>query len=209
MYYALSIYPQLSSELLQSIAAIREQFDPTSGFIRPHITVLFPVPESVGEKQLISHITNVLSDWSPFEIRLGGFHKSHDHWLFLTLLEGEAQVKKLYQALYSGILAEYRRDDIEYVPHLGLGLFIKESSTYDWDNPGAADFDRERYQEALHLGMALQLDSSFIIEELHLIEIPDEILEWATGKRTSIPEDSRIVDVQKFSICHQGAQHID
>lgn len=209
MYYALNIYPQLSTELLQSIAAIREQFDPTSGFTRPHITVLFPVPESVGEKQLISHITNVLSDWSPFEIRLGGFHKSHDHWLFLTLKDGEDQVKKLYQALYTGILAEYRRDDIEYVPHLGLGLFIKESSTYDWNNPEEADFDRERYQEALQLGKALQLDSSFIVEELHLIEIPDEILEWAAGKRTSIPEDSRIVEVQKFSICHQGAQHVD
>ena len=209
MYYALSIYPQLSTELLQSIDAIREQFDPTSGFIRPHITVLFPLPESVGEKQLISHITNVLSDWSPFEIRLGGFHKSHDHWLFLKLLEGEALVKKLYQELYTGILAEYRRDDIEYLPHLGLGLFIKESSTYDWNNPEEVDFDRERYQEALQLGKALQLDSSFKIEELHLIEIPDEILEWATGKRASIPEDSRIVEVQKFSICHQGAQQID
>jgi 2'-5' RNA ligase len=209
MYYALSIYPQLSTRSLHSIEKIREKYDPTSGFTRPHITVIFPVPASVGKKQLISHIQNVLIDWSPFVILLGGFQKSHDHWLFLTLMEGEAQVKNLYKALYTGILAAYRRDDVEYVPHLGLGLFIKESSTYDWDNPKEADFDREQYQEALHLAKALPLNSRILVEELHLTGIPDEILEWATGKRTKIPVDSCIVEVQKFSFCHAGAQQRD
>jgi 2'-5' RNA ligase len=205
MYYALIIYPQLSAELFQSIDTIRGKYDPTSGFTKPHITVLFPVPGSGGEGRLISHIQNVLSDWSPFEIRLGGFHKSHDHWLFLTLIEGETQVKKLYQALYTGILAEYRRDDIEFVPHLGLGLFINESSTYDWDNLRASDFDREQYEEAWRQAKALPLSSSILVEKLQLTKIPDAILEWATGKRISIPEDSCIVEVQKFRLCPHGA----
>ena len=205
MYYALIIYPQLSAELFQSIETIRGKYDPTSGFSKPHITVLFPVPGSVGEGRLISHIQYVLSDWSPFEIHLGGFHKSHDHWLFLTLIEGEAQVKKLYQGLYTGILAEFRRDDIEFVPHLGLGLFINESSTYDWDNSRVSDFDREQYEEAWRQAKALPLPSRILVEKLQLTKIPDPILEWATGKRTSIPEDSCIIEVQEFLLCHQGA----
>jgi 2'-5' RNA ligase len=205
MYYALSLYPQLSAELSESIDGIRREYDPMSGFTKPHITVLFPLPGSLGEAELISHIQNVLSDWTPFEIRLGGFHKSHDHWLFLTLKEGEAQVKKLYQALYTGMLAEHRRDDIEFVPHLGLGLFIKDGSTYNWDNPRESDLDRERYEEALCRAKALPLPASIWVEKLQLTKIPDVILEWATGKRASIPEDSRIVEVREFRLGNQGA----
>jgi 2'-5' RNA ligase len=198
MYYTLNFYPQLNAELAESIDAIRRKHDPTVGFAKPHITVLFPVPDSTGEPQLIGHIQRVLDDWSPFEIRLGGFHKSHDHWLFLTLIEGEAQVKQLYRSLYTGILAEYRRDDIEFVPHLGLGLFIKEGTKYDWDNPQEADFDQERYDEALQRAKALPLHSRFTVEKLHLTKVPHEVLEWATGKRANIPEDLQLVEVREF-----------
>ena len=198
MYYGLNFYPQLNAELAQSIDAIRRKHDPTVGFAKPHITVLFPVPDSIGEPQLINHIQSVLNDWSPFEIRLGGFHKSHDHWLFLTLTEGEAQIKQLYRSLYTGILAEYRRDDIEFVPHLGLGLFIREGSKYDWDNPQEADFDQERYGEALQQAKALPLHSSFVVEKFHLTKVSHAVLEWATGKRANIPEDSQFVEVREF-----------
>ena len=122
MSYALVFYPQLDAGLKESIGRIRRKYDPTAGGSKPHITVLFPVPDRIGEPQLISHIQKVLSDFSPFEIRLGGFHKSHDHWLFLTLTEGEAKVKQLYESLLTGILAEYRKHGVEFVPHVGLGL---------------------------------------------------------------------------------------
>ena len=206
MYYTLSFYPQLPQDLAESIAAIRRKHDPTFGFTKPHITVLFPVPESIGERQLISHIQSVLIDWSPFEIRLGGFHKSHDHWLFLTLVEGEAQVKRLYRLIYTGILAKYRRDDIEFVPHLGLGLFMKEGTIYDWDNPQETDFDQERYEEALQQAKALPLHLSFRVEELQLTKISDDVLEWATGKRASFPEEAQRVEVREFLLGDRGAQ---
>ena len=206
MYYTLSFYPQLTQELAESIAAIRREHDPTFDFAKPHITVLFPVPDSIGEQQLISHIQNVLSDWSPFEIRLGGFHKSHDHWLFLTLVEGEAQVKRLYRLIYTGILAKYRRDDLEFVPHLGLGLFMKEGTIYDWDNPQETDFDQERYEEALQQAKALPLHLSFRVEGLQLAKISDDVLEWATGKRASFPEEAQRVEVREFLLGDRGAQ---
>ena len=205
MYYALVFYPQLDPGLTELIDEIRRKYDPTVERSKPHITVLFPVPDKVGEPQLISHIQSVLSDWSSFDIRLGGFHKSHDHWLFLTLTEGEAQVSQLYQLLLTGILAEYRRDDIEFVPHLGLGLFIKEGSRYDWAHPQEADFDRQKYEEALQQAKALPLGSSCVMEKLHLVRIPEEVLDWATGKRASIPGDWRSTEVREFRLGDRGA----
>ena len=204
MYYCLSFFPQLSVELAESIDAIRNAYDPTSGFIKPHITLVFPTPDSVGEQSLISHIQNVLNDWSPFEIQLGGFHKSRDHWLFLKLQEGEAEVKRLYQALYTGILAD-GRDVSKFVPHLGLGLFIKEGCTYDWRNPRESDFDRERYEEALHQAKALPLSASIAVEKLLLTKIPDGVIEWTTGKRASLPDDAKEFEVREFRFGNQGA----
>ncbi|MFH1311963.1 MAG: 2'-5' RNA ligase family protein [Candidatus Eisenbacteria bacterium] len=200
MYYTLSFYPRLSGELGDAIDAIRRRHDPTCGFAKPHITVMFPVPDTVGEPHLIGHIQSVLSNRSPFEIRLGGLHKSHDHWLFLTLVEGEEQVKNLYQLLYTGLLAEHRRDDVEFVSHVGLGLFLKEGANYNWDNPQEDEFDKDRYEEALLQARALPLKVRFRVERLQLMRISDEILEWATGKRARIPEDSEIIEVREFSL---------
>jgi 2'-5' RNA ligase len=203
VYYCLSIFPQLRIELAQSIDAIRSVYDPTSGFVKPHITLVFPTPDSVGEQSLISHIQYVLSSWSPFVIQLGGFHKSRDHWLSLRLQEGEAEVKRLYQALYTGILAD-GRDFSRYVPHLGLGLFLKAGATYDWRNPRESDFDRERYEEALRKAEALPLASSIAVEKLLLTKIPDEVIAWTTGKRASLPDDAEEVEVCEFRLCQKG-----
>ena len=200
MYYALVLYPHLDKALAEAIEEIRRRHDPTVDFVKPHITVVFPMPDQVGESRLISHIESVLNNWSPFDICLSGFHRSDDHWLFLTLGEGAAEVRQLYRALYTGVLAEYRRDDIEFVPHLGLGLFLKEGSKYDWNNPQEAEFDEQRYQEAWHEANTLPLGSSCTVDRLHLTKIPDEVLEWATGSRARIPEDAQAVEVREFRL---------
>jgi 2'-5' RNA ligase len=204
MYYCLSFCPQLSYELAEAIEAIRRVYDPTSGFIIPHITLVFPTPGSVGELSLISHIQNVLTGWSPFEMRLGGFLKSSDHWLFLGLHEGEAEVKRLYRALHTGILAD-GRDVSKFVPHLGLGLFLKERCTYDWRHPRESDFDRKRYEEALRRAEVLPLSERITVETLRMTAISDAVIEWTTGKRASLPVDAEDVTVREFRLGHQGA----
>lgn len=203
MYYALNFYPQLEAGLAQAITAIRRQYDPTVDHIKPHITVLFPVPATVGEASLTNHILNVLRDWQPFEIRLGGLLRSPDHWLFLTLAQGKDKVIQLYRSLYTGSLAEYRREDIELEPHLALGLFIKKGSTYDWNNPQAAEFDQARYDDASRQARELPLESPFTVDKLHLVAIPDEVLEWATGQRATIPPQAQLKEVREFqlSVC--------
>jgi len=200
MYYSVTFYPQLSTELSESIDSIRRAYDPSWRLIKPHIGICFPATNSLDEQLLISHIENVLSSWSPFVIRLGGFHKSCDHWLFLTLQEGAAEVKRLHQEMYTGYLAKYRKEGHEPVPHIGLGLFIKEGCTYDWRNPRDSDFDRERYEEALRQAKDLPLPSSILVEKLHLTMIPDVVTEWTTGKRASLPEDAEMVAVREFRL---------
>ena len=190
MHYVLVYYPQLESSLADSIRQIRRKYDPTVRLIRPHVTIMFPTPASVGELQLISHLHSVLTDWSPFEIRFGGFLRSHDHWLFLGLATGAAPLKRLYRDVGTGILAEYV-GDYEYEPHLGLGLFIKEGSRYDMVQSQEADFDRQRYDKALREATALSLDASYVVEKLHMVKLPHEVMDWVTGQRASIPGDSR------------------
>jgi 2'-5' RNA ligase len=205
MYFALVFYPQLDPGLMKAIDKIRRKYDPTVEISKLHITVLFPVPEAVGEEKLVSHIERLLVDWEPFGVSLGGFHRSRDHWLFLNVVEGEAELKALYRDLYTGILEEYRRDDIDFMPHVGLGLFVKDGSRYDWDHPKEADFDRKKYAEALQQAEALPLGSSCVMEKLHLVSIPDEVLEWATGQGESIPADSRITEMREFRLGNGGA----
>ncbi|UCC81063.1 MAG: 2'-5' RNA ligase family protein [Candidatus Zixiibacteriota bacterium] len=203
MFYCLSFYPQLSPELAESIDAIRRVYDPTFRF-KPHITVIFPVHDSVGEQSLTSHIERVLSDWNPFEIRLGGFYKSRDHWLFLTLREGEGEMKRLYKSLYTGILEEYGR---EYIPHLGLGLFLKEGCIYDWSNPREEDFDLARYEVALRQAKELPLSETFVMETLQLTMISDQWIEWVTGRRATVPDEGERKVVQEFRLGSQNAKN--
>lgn len=200
MHYALTIYPELSAELSDAIRAIRAKYDPTARFVGPHITVLFPVPDRVGKEQLIDHIAAVLRDQSPFDITLGGFHKSRDHWLFLILQDGADTVRAIYRRMYTGILSEFRRDDIDFVPHVGLGLFLKDGCVYDWNNPQEADLDRERYDVALEKARALPLPWTFTVTSLHMTAIRDELLEWARGARHHFPGDGRVDQVRAFPL---------
>ena len=131
--------------------------------------------------------------------------KSNDYWLFLTLETGEREVKGLYQALYTGILAQYRRDDIEFVPHLGLGLFVKDQATYDWNKPQESQFDQQKYDAALRDAESLCLDSSWMVRKLHLIKIPDDVLQWAGGERASFSKGSRAVEVRAFRLGEDDA----
>ncbi len=200
MYYALTIYPRLDHAASDQIAAIRSEYDPTASFIEPHITVLFPTPGRVEERALIRHLEKVLSSFQPFEIQLSGFHKSRDHWLFLTLDKGRAEVRRMYQRLYTGILAEFCRDHTKFIPHLGLGLFLKKGTNYDWSHPCDENFDEQRYKEALQKAMALPLPISVSVQRLHLTMLPDALFDWATGRRAHIPEEIAIARLREFRL---------
>jgi 2'-5' RNA ligase len=178
MFYALVHYARIDT---QQINEFRRRYDPHVGLIGPHITFVFLVPESIGETPLINHIDSVLSNWQAFPIHLKGLQKSWDHWLFLVLAEGNEDVTRLHRDFYTGVLAEYHRPDIEFIPHLGLGLFARRDANYDIRNPREVSLDVENYSRALGEAEELDFDYHCVVDSLHLVKISDDIskIEWS------------------------------
>jgi len=174
MFYALVHYPGIDTRRINDF---RRKYDPPANLIEPHITFIFLVPESVGETNLVRHIESVLSDWRTFPIRLKGLQKAWDHWLFLILAEGNEDVIRLHREFYTGFLAAYHRPDIEFIPHLGLGLFARQDASYDIRNPQKLSLDDEKYFQALAEAQQLGLDYSCVVDRLHLVKISDDISE--------------------------------
>lgn len=197
MYYGLHISPNGVDEAL--VGRIRRQYDPTVDVIAPHVPVVYPVPDGVGRDLLISHIRNVTLACAPFEIRLGALHRSADHWLFLTPVDGKEDLRRLHLRLHTGLLAEFRDADRDYVPHVGLGHFMREGATYDWENPREEDFDAERYEAAVREAQPLLDGPAERIDTLHLVTIPDPAVEWFSGEGSTFPRDSRAEEVCAFT----------
>lgn len=209
MYYAVTFYPQLSSRLSESIAAFRREYDPTWRLIEPHIGICFPATDSLDEQLLADHVDHVLSSWSPFVVRLGGFHKSRDHWLSLALLEGADQIKKLNTEMYTEYLATFRKEPGKpgsvLTPHLGLGHFLRQGCAYDWRNPQESDFDSLRYERAFLTAATLPLPESVMVEKLHITAIPDVVTQWTTGKRIDLPDEAKMFVVGEFRLGCSGS----
>lgn len=177
MFYALVYFPQINTS---QIDQFRRKYDPHVDLIQPHVTFMFPVPEGIGEQRLVAHIATVLDGWEPFEIHLNGFRKSWDHYLFLVLQEGNDHAIRLHDELYTGILAEYHREDIEFIPHLGLGVFTQHDANYDPLDPQKTQLDSDRYARALAEAAQLDFDYHCVIDKLTLVKLTNDVsrIEW-------------------------------
>lgn len=58
MIYALVHYPNIDA---QRVNQLRMKYDPQFELIGPHITLMFPVPDSIDEDGLVSHLESILS----------------------------------------------------------------------------------------------------------------------------------------------------
>jgi len=120
---------------------------------------MFPAPDSIGEGGLMSHIESVLHGWESFPIRLKGLQQSRDEYLFLLLNKGEADVIRLHDEIYTGLLSEYRDEAQPFIPHVTLGAFSGKT---------------EEYSQALKKAEQLKFDYECMMNRLHLIKIDDE-----------------------------------
>lgn len=112
-----------------------------------------------------------MKNWKPFPIRIGGFSKSWDHWLFLLLKEGNEKAIALHDELYTGILSPYLRRDIEHIPHVGIGLFVRKEAGYNALDPKVVDFDAELYSQALKEAESLKISRSDTVDRLILSKV--------------------------------------
>ncbi len=171
MYYALVHFPHIETT---SIQIIRHKYDPTAHLVPAHITILFPVPDKISKKSLTNHIKSVLKHWKPFLIRINGLYKSWDNWLFLTIKDGNDEIFRLHKQIYTGILRPYQRADINFVPHISLGLFVKEGLKYDFENPQELEFDAQKYEAAVNEANQLGLDYRCWFDKLHLVTLTND-----------------------------------
>jgi hypothetical protein len=165
--HSLLFYPRFDRKTEDNIKAFRRKYDPFVDHWKPHIPFVFPVPDNkVKEGEFMQHIKAVMKNWKPFPIRIGGFEKSWDHWLFLLLKEGNEKVIALHDELYTGILAPYLRKDIKFIPHIGIALFVRKDSGYSVLNPKKVTYDVELYTKALKEAEALEIDSFDTVDKL-------------------------------------------
>jgi 2'-5' RNA ligase len=168
MYYSLVYLPDMEGK----INHFRKKYDPYHKIIDAHLTIIFPVPDSINKKKLTAHIATVLKKWKPFNIRLMGFEKAWDQWLFLVLKEGKQEVINLHDQLYKGILAEYLRSDIKFVPHIALGLFAK--GPYNIRDPNTMPLDKLKYMKALAEAQKLHIDDTCTVKKFTLIQLDNK-----------------------------------
>jgi hypothetical protein len=191
---ALLYYPKFDRRTEENIRAFRMKYDPFVDSWKPHIPFIFPLPcNAVEDGKFIKHVETVLKNWKPFQIPIGGFAKSWDHWLFLLLKEGNKEAIALHDELYTGILSPYLRRDIEYIPHIGIGLFVRKGAGYNVLDPKKVDFDAKLYSQALKEAESLKIDSLDIVDRLVVNKV---ILK--TG--TSLQIDRSLVSTKKIKL---------
>jgi len=166
--YALVHFPEIDTE---RINLLRKRYDPQVNLIEPHITLMFPIPEVIGENNLVKHVMSVLGNRKPFQVHLQGLERSSDDYLFLMVQEGLADITALHDEIYTGVLAAYRKTDLPYVPHLTLGVFAQNAN---------------EYTEALAAARRLDLDYRWALDKIHLLKIDDGMRQIVWSKEFSV-----------------------
>lgn len=116
---------------LDDINDLRQKYDPMVTVIKPHLTIVFPIPENdITEKILINQIQEKINIVSSFSIQFSGLERSWDNNLFLTTKTGTDDIRKLHDSLYTGILEPFLRRDIPFSPHITLGSFQEDPKQY-------------------------------------------------------------------------------
>lgn len=171
MVYVLVVYPDLEDD--SKIQGLRKKYSPYYSVIKPHITLVFPSPD-MDREEIGNHVSKILKNFTQFDLRLVGLVRSFDNWLFLGIEEGNDKIVELHDQLYTGILREHLRKDIEFIPHVGLGLFKTD----------------EEYEKAENEARKLNLDYKCKVENIYLLHLRDGKSEIDWSKEFILSKDS-------------------
>jgi len=111
--------------------------------------------------------------------------------MFLLLQKGNSEMIKLHNELYTGILEPFLRKDIEFIPHLAVGLFVKKAEDYNLKNPKELELDKESYFTALEEANELNFDYRCMVDKLSLVEIDDSFTKSTVLKDFYLSPDKR------------------
>ena len=126
MAYLVLAYPEIGKSDYQLIQNYRKEHDELFySVVKPHFTVVFPVLDQT-EKDFVAEIRKMVQGIKGFEfvLRCATINKdafNNYYHAFLVPDEGYSRVVKLHDRLYSGLLKNNLRLDIDYIPHIGIG----------------------------------------------------------------------------------------
>jgi 2'-5' RNA ligase len=150
------ILPQFGSDT-DLIQNIRHQYDPLASKIPPHITLVFPFESEISSDALRQHLKTSLEGFKSFSLKLQEI--SHEEgYFFLNPIEGQEQIIKIHDLLYSGILTKFLSKEHDYKPHITVGRF-KDLSAIQAAMKKLKHFDYEFTTEVNKITAEIILDN--------------------------------------------------
>ena len=147
---------------LARIETLRRRHDPHAPIIPAHVTLVFPF-ETRNLTALTQHVLATTTAHGPIALRLSAYlavraHDDTQSHIFLVPDQGRAEIEALHDALYTGPLANHRRHDIPFIPHVTVG---------------AREFHDEAEDLVREIG---QVGVSAQLTRLELIEFDDQTI---------------------------------
>jgi hypothetical protein len=127
MAYLVLAFPEISPHDFDLIQEFRKFHDEYYWkLVDPHFTLVFSV-NNFPESELINEFTEKSKIFSQFNfvLRCATINKDafkDDFYDFLVPDEGYSRFIKLHDALHSGLLFKNLRLDIDYIPHITIGM---------------------------------------------------------------------------------------
>jgi len=117
--------PVLAPEDMAWLEAFRRQHDPRYQAIEPHFTLVFGCRLAEPEA-FLRHVRNIGKRTAPVPFvcryaQLGSDDEVDRAYVFLVPDEGNSELSRLHDRLYTGPLAAALRLDLPYTPHITIG----------------------------------------------------------------------------------------
>lgn len=119
-------YPEISEKDKKWIGSFRKKNDPIFyDVVEPHFTLVFPtfgIDACDFEKEVADRIKGIKQfDFSLRFAMLNNDQLSEYYHIFLVPDEGNSNIVKLHDRLYSGNLLKNLNLDIDFISHIGIG----------------------------------------------------------------------------------------
>ena len=127
------IFPKFDN--IDIINKVRNKYDRLANLINPHITLVFPFKDEISNDELITKLSSLLKDYSPFKVTFKGVSLSDDNYILLNCIEGNKEILKLHDAIYEKVLPNHYKKSIPYIPHITLGQAdnLKDFSDFNYE----------------------------------------------------------------------------
>lgn len=117
------IFPKFNN--INKIQNIRLKHDHLATLVPPHITLAFPFSDRISDEELIIKMKEILINTEPFKISFKGISLSQDKYISLNCVEGNDEITRLHNEIYSKILNKHNKRVVNYIPHITLGKITK------------------------------------------------------------------------------------